>query len=65
VVPETIPFIRDSARAAVRNAYMPAADHKALAISTAPIGFSTGHADDATAESAALDMCQKRADALA
>jgi class 3 adenylate cyclase len=65
VVPETIPFIRDSARAAVRNAYMPAADHKALAISTAPIGFSTGQADDATAESAALDMCQKRADALA
>ena len=65
VVPETIPFIRDSARAAVRNEYMPAADHKALAISTAPIGFSTGQADDETAKSAALDMCQKRADALA
>jgi hypothetical protein len=65
LVPETIPFIRDSGRAAVRNAYVPAAEHKALAISTAPIGFSTGQADDATAEAAALDMCQKRADALA
>ena len=65
LVPETIPFIPDRARTAVRNAYMPAADHKALAISTAPIGFSTGQADDATAETAALDMCQKRADELA
>jgi class 3 adenylate cyclase len=65
LVPEAIPFIRDSGRAAVRNAYLPAADHKALAISTAPIGFSTGQADDATAQAAALDMCQKRADALA
>jgi class 3 adenylate cyclase len=65
LVPETIPFIPDRARAAVRDAFVPAADHKALAISTAPIGFSTGQADDATAESAALDMCQKRADALA
>jgi adenylate cyclase len=64
VVPESIPFIPDRARDAVRNAYLPAADHKALAVSTAPIGFSTGQADDATAESMALDMCQKRADAL-
>jgi class 3 adenylate cyclase len=65
LVPETIPFIPDRARDAVRNAYLPAADHKALAISTAPIGFSTGQADDATAESMALDMCQRRADELA
>jgi class 3 adenylate cyclase len=64
VVPESIPFIPDRARDAIRNAYLPAADHKALAISTAPIGFSTGQADDATAESSALDMCQRRADAL-
>jgi len=64
LVPETIPFIPDRARDAIRNAYLPAADHKALAISTAPIGFSTGQADDATAESSALDMCQRRADAL-
>ncbi len=64
LVPEAIPFIPDRAREAIRNAYLPAADHKALAISTAPIGFSTGQADDATAESSALDTCQRRADAL-
>ncbi len=64
LVPETVPFIPDRARATIGNEYLPAANHKALAISTAPIGLSTGQADDATAESAALDMCQKRADAL-
>jgi len=64
LVPETIPFIADRARGAVRSEYMPAPDHKALAISTAPIGFSTGQADDETAKAAALDLCQKRADAL-
>jgi class 3 adenylate cyclase len=64
LVPETVPFIPDRARVTIRNEYLPAADHKALAISTAPIGLSAGQADDATAESAALDMCQKRADAL-
>jgi class 3 adenylate cyclase len=64
LVPETVPFIPDRARATIRYEYLPAADHKTLAISTATIGLSTGQADDATAESAALDMCQKRADAL-
>lgn len=64
LVPETIPFIADRARGAVRSEYLPAADHKALAISTAPIGFSTGQADDETAKAAALELCQKRADAL-
>lgn len=64
LVPQTIPFITDRARAAVRDAYVSAADHKALAISTGPMGFSTGQADDATAEAGALDTCQKRADAL-
>jgi adenylate cyclase len=64
LVPETIPFIADRARAAVRNEYMAAADHKALAISTGLIGFITGQTDDETAKSAALDVCQKRADAL-
>ncbi len=63
-MPETIPFITDRGRAAVRDEYMPAADHKALAISGGPIGLSTGQADDDTAKAAALDMCQKRADAL-
>jgi adenylate cyclase len=64
LVPETIPFILDRARNVIRNEYMPAADHKALAISTGPMGFTTGQVDDETAKAAALDICQKRADAL-
>jgi adenylate cyclase len=43
---------------------MAAPDHKALAISTGPIGFTSGQADDETAKTVALDICQKRADAL-
>jgi class 3 adenylate cyclase len=64
LVPETIPFITDRGRAVVRDEYVPAADHKALAISSGPIGLSTGQADDDTAKAAALDMCQRRADTL-
>ena len=64
LVPETIPLIADRARVVIRNEYLSAADHKALAISSGPIGFITGQADDETARSAALDICQKRADAL-
>jgi adenylate cyclase len=64
LVPDTIPFITDRGRAVVRDEYMTAADHKALAISTGPIGLSSGQADDDAAKAAALEMCQKRADAL-
>ncbi len=64
LLPDTIPFITDRGRAAVRDEYMTAADHKALAISTGPIGLSSGQADDEAAKAAALEMCQKRADAL-
>ncbi len=64
LVPETVPFITDRGRAVVRDEYVSAADHKALAISSGPIGLSTGQADDDAAKAAALDMCQKRADAL-
>jgi len=64
LVPETIPFIADRARDTIRNEYLPAADHKALAIALgAAIGFTSGQVDDDTAKSAALDICQKRADA--
>jgi class 3 adenylate cyclase len=64
LVPETIPFVSERSRAAVRSEYIAAADHKALAISAGPIGFTSGQVDDATAKAAALDICQKRADAL-
>jgi adenylate cyclase len=64
LVPETIPFISDRARATVGNEYLTAADHKALAISPGQMGFITGQGDDETAKSVALDVCQKRADVL-
>lgn len=63
LVPETIPFIPDRVRAVIRNEYLTAADHKALAISSGPIGISTAQADDDTAKTAALELCQQRADA--
>ena len=64
LVPDAIPFIPERARATIRNEYLTAADHKALAISIgAPIGFISGQPDDDTAKSVALDMCQKHADA--
>jgi class 3 adenylate cyclase len=64
LVPEAIPFIADRSRIAVRNEYVSASDHKALAISNGPIGFITGQVDDETAKTVALDICQKRAENL-
>jgi class 3 adenylate cyclase len=61
LVPETIPLISDRIRANIRNEYVPAPPHKALAISPGPIGFITGQADDETAKAAALDICRERA----
>jgi class 3 adenylate cyclase len=62
--PDRVPFILDRARATIRDEYLPAPDHKALAISFGPIGMSTGQASDEAAEAAALDVCQRRADTL-
>lgn len=64
LVPEAIPMVSDRVRENIRNEYLPAADHKALAISTGPIGLITGQPDDDSAKAAALDMCQQRADNL-
>ncbi len=59
-----IPIVSDRVRAAIRDEYVGAPDHKALAISAGPIGLITGQADDDAAKATALDICQKRADAL-
>jgi Adenylate and Guanylate cyclase catalytic domain len=64
LVPETIPFVADRTRANIRNEYLSAPGHKALAISSGPVGFITGQTDDETAKKAALDICQKHADTL-
>jgi adenylate cyclase len=63
LVPETVPFIADRARATIRNEYVPAADHKALAISFNRIGFTSGQTDDETAKAAALDICKSATEA--
>jgi len=65
LVPEAIPFMSRRSRNSIRTDYLPAADHKALAISTGPFGLSTGQADAESAKTAALAACQQRADALA
>jgi TIR domain len=41
LVPETVPFVSDRERATIRSQYLPAPDHKALAISASRIGFTT------------------------
>jgi adenylate cyclase len=64
LVPETIPFISDRERAAIRAEYLPAPDHKALAISPARPGFITGQKDDETAKNAAMENCQRAVDAV-
>ncbi len=65
LVPEAVPFAADRARATIRTSYMPAPDHKALAISAVQIGFVSGQKDDETAREGALEACQKSSDAIA
>jgi adenylate cyclase len=63
LVLETIPLVSNRIRVTLASEYVPAAEHKALAISTGPIGFVTNQQSDEAARSAALELCQKRADA--
>ncbi len=64
LVPETVPLIADRERAAIRTSYMPAPDHKALAISATRAGFTSGQKDDETAKAGALDACQRAVEAI-
>jgi len=64
LVPETVPFIPDRQRIAIRTAYLPAPDHKALAISVFQGAFSTDQKDDDTASVAAVEACQRATDAI-
>jgi hypothetical protein len=58
LVPEAVPFISDGERALLRNSYLGAPDHKALAISSAA-SFVSGQKDDETAKTAALQACKR------
>jgi hypothetical protein len=63
LVAEQIPFISDRDRIDVSALYVPAQDHKALAISHSRIGMITGQADIETAKNVALDKCRKAVEA--
>jgi len=59
-----VPFISDRARTALASDYVPAGDHKAFALNLG--GFSAfviGQPSEEAARSAAVEQCQKRADA--
>ena len=61
---ETMPFVSDRTRVALSNEYAPAADYKALATNiTGYNAFVTAQPNEEAAKSAALEQCQKKADA--
>lgn len=64
LVPETVPFITNHDRDAVRADYLPAQDQKALAISVSSVGFMTGQKDVGSAKRGALENCQRTQNAL-
>jgi hypothetical protein len=64
LVPETMPFVSTRTRTTLANEYVPAADAKALATTINGINaFVVGQASEDAAKAAALEQCQKRADA--
>ena len=65
LVAETIPMIPDRDRASIRNNYMSAPGHKAIAFSPRRGTFLTGQPDEQTAKAGALASCQAATDAIA
>jgi adenylate cyclase len=62
---ETMPFVSDRTRLALSNEYAPAADHKALAVNiTGTYAFVVGQPSEEAAKGAAVEQCQKKADAI-
>jgi class 3 adenylate cyclase len=61
---ETVPFVGDRVRVTLTNEYAPAADYKAFALTVAGnFAFVGGQPNEEAAKNAALEQCQKRADA--
>ena len=61
---DLVPFVQDRTRAVLANEYAAAGEPKALALNTnGLIGMASAASEDA-AKTAALDQCQKRADAI-
>jgi hypothetical protein len=62
LAPEAVPFITDREQATIRDVYLSAPDHKALALGYDTMGFAVAEADKAAAEAAALANCQRATD---
>jgi adenylate cyclase len=63
-VAETVPFVPDRSRLILANDYLSAADYKAVALNTNGVNiFVTGQQNEEAAKNAAVEQCQKRADA--
>jgi adenylate cyclase len=63
-VPDTVPAVSNRARAIIRDNYLTAPGHKALAISPRQIGFLTGQPDENYAKAGALAACQTATDSI-
>jgi class 3 adenylate cyclase len=62
---DTVPFVADRARLNLANEYVSAPDYKAFALTTVGINsFVTGQPNEEAARTAALEKCQKFADAI-
>jgi len=62
---ETVPFLADRFRLNLANEYAPAANYKALALNVnGNFAFVTAQASEEAAKGAALEQCQKHADAI-
>jgi hypothetical protein len=62
LVPELVPFISERDQARIRDVYLMAPDHKALALSSSYMSFVTAQPDKGTADLAAVAACQKTTD---
>jgi len=61
----SIPFISDKVRATLASDYAPAADFKAFSLNIAGLSaFAIGQPSEEAAKSAAVEQCQKHADAV-
>ena len=62
---ETVPFVSDRTRGTLANEYVSAADTKALALNiTGSYAFAIGQQNEEAAKGAAIEQCQKKADAI-
>ena len=63
--PSPVPFVTDKIRTILANEYVAAAEPKAFALNlNGIIGLSSSQPNEEAAKSAALELCQKRADSV-